>query len=285
MFTTENCHPGVSVELREMLNGIVRQLGFTMPIYKCPHFLTEHVEQREALLNGGRTRSLDLLPVADMLKLLDEHTGQLPYRLIHDPDEYGPLGESMPYLQRLYLGSDEKEGWNAYLHIFGCSDSRDPHNHPWRWAVGIPLVGGYEEHCVTDTTFMDVVANRRERGQVGLITQNDYHRVEILPEMTVGNFVVTLFITDNEYPYGWSKLQMTDRKSRGCYAPREGQNHACIVEQYPMVHAPGNSGGGNWWEGGTRIDDVRDQKYATADEAFAQLFSGVSPFVRMQEAC
>lgn len=72
-----------------------------------------------------------------MRKLLYWLTGELPCKIIMD-------GEN-PYLERYYLFT--LRNTRFYIHRFVASDpSRGLHNHPWRWAISIVLLGYYYEH-------------------------------------------------------------------------------------------------------------------------------------------
>lgn len=66
-------------------------------------------------------------------------TGGLPARLI--------CIDGQPYLERYYIG--KLFGMTAYLHRFVSQDQdRHVHDHPWRWAVSLILVGSYIEERV-----------------------------------------------------------------------------------------------------------------------------------------
>ncbi len=48
------------------------------------------------------------------------------------------------YIERYYMG--KPFGLGVFLHEYLDPDGdRQLHNHPWRWSIGIPLVGGYKE--------------------------------------------------------------------------------------------------------------------------------------------
>ena len=52
-----------------------------------------------------------------------------------------------PYLTRYYLLGKDWSFFNIYLHHFHASDQEEEmHNHPWAWAFGIVLKGGYKEY-------------------------------------------------------------------------------------------------------------------------------------------
>lgn len=53
-----------------------------------------------------------------------------------------------PYIERFYMG--KPFGIGVFLHQYLDPDGdRQLHNHPWRWSMGIPLVGGYKEERLT----------------------------------------------------------------------------------------------------------------------------------------
>jgi hypothetical protein len=67
--------------------------------------------------------------------------------------------------------------WSVYLHHFLRPDrDRELHNHPWRWALSLVLVGGYEEDRFGDD---GVVYTRRVRF-ASLIRHGDFHRIRRL---------------------------------------------------------------------------------------------------------
>lgn len=113
---------------------------------------------------------------------------------------YDMTGRS-PYLSRYYLigrprmpdGSDPFDQYGdpkpdvvwptsligMYLHRFHRGDAdRELHNHPWRWAVSLILVGGYIEERRLHGT--DIVLTRDVRPMtMNFIEGDDFHRVDL----------------------------------------------------------------------------------------------------------
>ncbi|MGN6107710.1 MAG: hypothetical protein ACTHU0_21555 [Kofleriaceae bacterium] len=87
--------------------------------------------------------------------------------------------DGSPYLSRWTLLDI---GWRwprVYLHRFHRSDE-DPelHNHPWRWAVGLILAGGYREERRGEGGRVEV--RDVGPGAVNVIHGDTFHRVELL---------------------------------------------------------------------------------------------------------
>ncbi|MBI3453992.1 MAG: hypothetical protein HY057_14385 [Rhodospirillales bacterium] len=77
-------------------------------------------------------------------------------------------------------------GGAAYLHHYLRSDpDRGPHDHPWNWAVAVPLAGGYVEERLAGFNRQGTRLRCRRR-RVFLpyrLTGADFHRV-ICPDNT-----------------------------------------------------------------------------------------------------
>jgi hypothetical protein len=90
------------------------------------------------------------------------------------------------YLLRTYLlPSRKQKTWmpGLYLHYFIRSDSdRDPHNHPWRWARSVILLGGYEEKRaeMDDWNEYFIVSRDVRPGNFNWFCRDDFHRVDLL---------------------------------------------------------------------------------------------------------
>lgn len=118
-----------------------------------------------------------------------------------------------PYLLRTYLSPDRKilekqlvtglgienplvlrmaTYARPYLHWFARGDSdREVHNHPWKRAVSLILVGGYKEFR---WNFKRQAFSQRtvSPGGINMIGKNDFHRVELV-DQAVGCW--TLFLS------------------------------------------------------------------------------------------
>ena len=107
-----------------------------------------------------------------------------------------------PYLSRWYLIGNfntdvefagqsseptKRRPFELYLHRFHRSDDDSTlHNHPWRWALSLVLVGGYsEERRVGDR----VVRRNVWPLRFNFVRGSDYHRVDLF-----GQDAWTLFL-------------------------------------------------------------------------------------------
>ncbi len=133
---------------------------------------------------------------------------RLTARLPHPRIIFDRAGRS-PYLSRWYLLNSptmpdgswpfdasggprdgirwSEERWGLYLHRFHRGDDdQELHNHPWRWALSLILVGGYwEERRVSNG--LPFPGYRVERRIVrpwtfNRIDADDFHRVDLLEE-------------------------------------------------------------------------------------------------------
>lgn len=106
-----------------------------------------------------------------LARLLYRLTENLPARAIRIDDR--------PYMERYYVG--RCLGVTVYLHRFLAGDGdRQVHDHPWRWALGIPLVGGYVEErleafCPTLGWISRV--HRVRRFRLNLIGARTFHQI------------------------------------------------------------------------------------------------------------
>ena len=75
-----------------------------------------------------------------------------------------------------------------YLHRFHRSDEdRALHNHPWRWALSLVLVGGYsEERRIGDRVVRRLVRPLR----FNWIGHDTYHRVDLIEDDAWSIFIV-----------------------------------------------------------------------------------------------
>lgn len=111
-----------------------------------------------------------------------------------------------PYLDRYYLAGPEPSSgfppemrrrgkwlpFTIYLHRFHRGDrERALHNHPWRWAAALILVGGYVEERPGRM-------RRLGPGRINLLTIYTLHRVDLI---TVPTW--TLFVAGRRHGRGW----------------------------------------------------------------------------------
>jgi hypothetical protein len=137
--------------------------------------------------------------------LLYRLSAGLPCRFID-----GENGE--PYLERYYLAG--ALGWHAYLHRFVESDpDRGLHDHPWRRAVSLVLVGGYDEVRGKGEGLGDPEVRAVRPGRLNFLRGEDFHRV-VLRE---GRPAWTLFVHGPRIK-GWGFLQ----QGRYCPMARDG---------------------------------------------------------------
>lgn len=94
-----------------------------------------------------------------------------------------------PYLERYRVF--ELFGVGCYLHRFMSEDpDRGLHDHPWRWALAVPLCGGYiEERLDYLDGYHGTVTRTATRRWPYLITSRYFHRVT-----AINNPCWTLFI-------------------------------------------------------------------------------------------
>lgn len=97
----------------------------------------------------------------------------------------------IPYLTRYYFFGKDRKYFNIYLHHFHASDPDDGllHNHPWKWASGIVIAGGYTEERkqftfnIDKRTIVVTTHSTRRPGSYGSLTSSDFHRVDLLDEI------------------------------------------------------------------------------------------------------
>ncbi|MVW72167.1 hypothetical protein [Bordetella sp. 15P40C-2] len=132
-----------------------------------------------------------------MKRFLHWLSGHLPGRIISDA--------STPYLERYYLCT--VFGWRFYLHRFVGSDpDRGLHDHPWRFAFSIVLVGWYWE--------LTRAGIRKVRWFNSLLGDS-FHRV-VLPEDADGTPVPcwTLFAHTAGDIKPWGFIRLSHKNSK-----------------------------------------------------------------------
>lgn len=134
-----------------------------------------------------------------MQKLLMSISGRLPCRIISDAGK--------PYLERYYIAT--LFGTRIYLHRFVASDpDRGLHDHPWRWAFSIILLGWYWE----DTRY-----GLRKVRWFNRLTGDTFHRVILFGQPTdIYDYesspqVWTIFMHKAERAKPWGFLRNKDQ--------------------------------------------------------------------------
>lgn len=138
-------------------------------------------------------------------RLLHAWAGRLPTRIIHHDDT--PLFErSVVWNGRVPLLGEV----TVYLHHYLMSDpDRGLHDHPWPWAVSIPLAGGYvEERLLSVGVGLRKAFRRRAPFRPYRLTGHDFHRV-ILGAATSWS----LFVTGPNRFKEWGFLRSVGRPS------------------------------------------------------------------------
>lgn len=115
-------------------------------------------------------------------------------------------GGNLPYMSRYYLlgrprkmpdGSSPFDEFGApkpnapvrncpsvVVHRIHRSDSAEfLHNHPWRWALSVVLVGGYREYRVRGDG-VAVECRDRRRFTINFIRAGQFHRIELIDAET-----------------------------------------------------------------------------------------------------
>ena len=107
-----------------------------------------------------------------------------------------------------------------YLHHYLRSDpDRGPHDHPWPWAIALPLAGGYHEDRAIGLRQGSVALKRRRRLPLlpYRLTGFDFHQVVIED----GGTSWSLFLTGRNNFKGWGFLRpLPDDELSVCYAPQ-----------------------------------------------------------------
>lgn len=165
-----------------------------------------------------------------MRRLLYRLTDRLPCRIINGDD-------GQPYLERYHLCA-LPFGGRAYIHRFVASDpDRGLHDHPWPWALGMVLSGGYqEEREATPGTGTAIRLRALGPASMNLIRGDDFHRI-VLPEASEA----WTFFAHGRKVKNWGFLvSSSDGKRR--FRPHE--------DREPTSHR-------NWWEHAPAGREVR----------------------------
>lgn len=157
--------------------------------------------------------------------------GRLPLRIQEAEPEEGGAGPRAPLFERYFVG--QILGVTVYLHHYVRSDpDRGLHDHPWSWAIALPLCGGYWEERLDgfDAAGPRRRVRRRRPGLPYRMTGRDFHRVVIRPGMRSS---WSLFV-HGPYRKGWGFLRPDHRSWLSASA-------------YFAPHQEVNSGLSKWW--------------------------------------
>lgn len=135
----------------------------------------------------------------------------------------------------------------VYLHHYLRSDpDRGVHDHPWPWAVAMPLAGGYREERLVGLGggAMNTRIVTRLPGVPYVLTGNDFHRV-IVDE---GKTNWSLFATGrNGYkPWGMLRPELVEGSPQEDY-PGAITFHPTFFPSW-RYHAVKAASASRWWE-------------------------------------
>ena len=107
------------------------------------------------------------------------------------------------YMVRWFLLPKKLQAWcgfGVYIQEFLSPDTDYAlHDHPFRWSMGIPLVGGYEEERCDSVSpnmmlygsgYLETYAREVTRGCINRLDFRTFHRIDSL----IGHRTITLFI-------------------------------------------------------------------------------------------
>ncbi len=108
---------------------------------------------------------------------------------LHTRTIYGRKGPYMTKFRLLNLG---KRFLRVYVHLIHRSDEDEElHSHPWNWAFGIILKGGYRETRWSNpnfsedpyaTGYVSIRSRTYLPGQINVIRSDDYHKLDLLED-------------------------------------------------------------------------------------------------------
>lgn len=166
-------------------------------------------------------------------RLLHFLSGYLPLRIVSAERDDGRPGTE-PLFERYFLG--QMFGWTLYLHHYLRSDpDRGPHDHPWNWAITLPLCEGYIEERLVGYSAAKGLHLRwiiRLPGLPYRLTGNDFHRV-LIPQGHRSSW--SLFIHGPRRK-SWGFLRLA----------RAGDPPPQISTSYTVQHDEEDSR--RWWE-------------------------------------
>lgn len=162
-------------------------------------------------------------------RLLHSWAGRLP-TLIIEHDELPLFERSVVFHGRVPLLGEV----TVYLHHYLKSDPGSGlHDHPWPWAVSVPLAGGYVEQRLK--SIGRTLASKfvpRAPGRPYRLSGFDFHRVVLYQ----GRTSWSLFITGANRFKGWGFL-------RAEATPPDGD---CLFRYTPHLNAKGSHTA--WWQ-------------------------------------
>jgi hypothetical protein len=141
-------------------------------------------------------------------RMLHRWGGRLPFRRI-DAESESSVSIVLPLFERYHVCS--LPGWlgggEVYLHHYLRSDpDRGMHDHPWAWAIAIPLAGGYVEQRLerqSSAPGLPSVHRPRRPFRPYRLTGDDFHRV-VIPQGYATSW--SLFITARNVK-GWGFIR------------------------------------------------------------------------------
>lgn len=175
-----------------------------------------------------------------MRRALHTWAGNLPTRIIEaeqsstDPRRSPLFERSVVWSGRLPLLGEV----TLYLHHYLRSDpDAGLHDHPWPWAVALPLCGGYREERALGPMWQRVY--RRLPGLAYFLRGYDFHRVVVAPGATSWS----LFATGANGFKAWGFL----RPARAAAGPN--------VCRFDYVEVPSQSAA-EWWHDAPKGRDL-----------------------------
>lgn len=172
-------------------------------------------------------------------RTLHRWAGRLPTRIIwaeksgDDPDTAPLFERSHVFTLRLPLLGEV----TCYLHHYLRSDpDTGLHDHPWPWAIALPLAGGYREQRLTGVPMGGVrYVTRRRRPLLSYrLDGHDFHRVVVADGATSWS----LFFVGRSGAKPWGFLRPL---------PIEGEVHCYCPGVYYATFSNPDGSHAAWW--------------------------------------